>query len=101
MTPTEAGVAFARHAADVLSGLDAAVREVSALRQHITGCVTIGAIPAAAAALVPRALAQMADEHPPCDRRLRGGFNPQPFAAATFQPSGHCRRGCVRRAAGA
>ncbi|MFG3408720.1 LysR family transcriptional regulator [Streptomyces sp. NPDC048142] len=64
VAPTEAGVAFVRHAADVLSGLDAAMREVGARRRHITGSVTIGAIPAAAAALVPRALAQLADEHP-------------------------------------
>lgn len=62
--PTAAGVAFARHAADVLSGLDAAIREAGALRQHITGWVAIGAIPAAATALAPRALAQLTDEHP-------------------------------------
>ncbi|MFH8491266.1 LysR family transcriptional regulator [Streptomyces longisporoflavus] len=64
VAPTRAGVAFARHAADVLSGLDAAIREVSALSQHIMGCVTVGATPAAAVALAPRALAQLADEHP-------------------------------------
>ncbi|MEV0261638.1 LysR family transcriptional regulator [Streptomyces sp. NPDC050617] len=64
VTPTEAGVAFARHAADVLSSLDAAVREVGALRRHVTGRVTFGAIPAAAASLVPRALARLAAEHP-------------------------------------
>ncbi|WP_210965390.1 LysR substrate-binding domain-containing protein [Streptomyces sp. B15] len=57
-------MAFARHAADVLSGLDAAIREAGALRQHITGWVAIGAIPAAATALAPRALAQLTDEHP-------------------------------------
>ncbi|MEV0274851.1 LysR family transcriptional regulator [Streptomyces sp. NPDC050610] len=64
VTPTEAGVAFARHAADVLASLDAAVREVGALGQRVTGSVAIGATPAAAVALAPRALAQLADEHP-------------------------------------
>ncbi|MEU6607862.1 LysR family transcriptional regulator [Streptomyces shenzhenensis] len=70
VTPTEAGLAFARHAADALSSLDAAVREVSTLRQHLTGSVAVGAFPAAAAALVPRALAQLAREH----RHVTTGF---------------------------
>ncbi|MEU1306060.1 LysR family transcriptional regulator [Streptomyces shenzhenensis] len=64
VTPTEAGLAFVRHAADILSSLDTALREVNALRQHITGCVAVGAISAAAPSLVSRAFAQLADEHP-------------------------------------
>ncbi|MDJ1134436.1 LysR family transcriptional regulator [Streptomyces iconiensis] len=82
--PTAAGTALARHAADVLAGVDAAVQEVSALRDRMSGRVTVGAFPIAAAVLGSRALAQLASEHPGLEvsfeeasspallRRLRG-----------------------------
>ncbi|TRW89140.1 LysR family transcriptional regulator [Mycolicibacterium sp. 018/SC-01/001] len=61
---TPAGAVVAQHAARILGGLDAMSRELHGLGDRLAGRVGLGAFPAAAAALIPAALAQLAREHP-------------------------------------
>ncbi|QCR18780.1 LysR family transcriptional regulator [Agrococcus sp. SGAir0287] len=85
VVPTEAGRRLARHAAAVLDRLEVAARELEVLDATVGGRVALGAFPAAAARLVPVALARLRHEHPAVDvelaiastpvqlRRLRAG----------------------------
>ncbi len=61
---TPAGVVVAQYAARILGGLDAMSRELLGLGDRLAGRVRLGAFPAAAAALVPAALAQLARNYP-------------------------------------
>lgn len=61
---TEAGAALARHAASVLSALDAAEEEVAAIAGLRAGRVRLAAFPSASATLVPKALALVRDRFP-------------------------------------
>jgi len=62
--PTAAGALLARHAATILAAVGTAERELAGLRDQLAGRLTVGAFPAAAAALVPRALADLRTRHP-------------------------------------
>lgn len=65
--PTDAGAIFARRAGRILADLDAAMREVTAVADELTGTVSVGAFPTAAAVLVPMAIADLARAHPGVD----------------------------------
>lgn len=64
VAPSPAGTVLARRAATVLNEIDAVGTDLAGLRDHLTGRVAVAAFPAAAAVLVPRALARLRDEHP-------------------------------------
>jgi len=61
---TEAGEVLARHAAPVLSAIDAAEDEIAALKGLSSGRVRLMAFPSASATLVPKALAHVKAAHP-------------------------------------
>ena len=61
---TPAGELLVEHAADILSRLERAAAEVSALGSTVTGTVHIAAFQSAALAFVPQLLATLAREHP-------------------------------------
>jgi DNA-binding transcriptional LysR family regulator len=71
----------------VLGALDAAERELDALRGLRAGTVRLSAFPSAAATIVPRALARMRGEHPALRVRLAEAEPPQSIAALR---SGRC-----------
>jgi DNA-binding transcriptional LysR family regulator len=61
---TPAGAAVVAHAARILGAVAALERELEALGDRLAGRVALGAFPTAMAALVPRAVARLATEHP-------------------------------------
>lgn len=61
---TPAGELLVEHAADILSRLERAAAEVSALGSTVTGTVHIAAFQSAALAFIPQLLATLAREHP-------------------------------------
>lgn len=62
--PTESGRRIAARAATVLDQLDAISFDLEREERLLQGTVTLGAFPAAAVQLVPRALARLRAEHP-------------------------------------
>ncbi len=64
VVPSAAGEIVARRAAAVLDEVDAAGRELAALRDRVSGRVVVAAFPAACAVLVPRTVARLQREHP-------------------------------------
>ncbi|MGQ4511116.1 LysR substrate-binding domain-containing protein [Streptomyces sp. DW26H14] len=64
VSPSPAGRLLARRAATVLTEVEAAGRDIGGLRDDLSGRVTVAAFPAAAAVLVPRAIARLRGEHP-------------------------------------
>jgi DNA-binding transcriptional LysR family regulator len=70
---TDAGGALLRRAGTVLDEVDAAQRELEGMSQLATGRLRVGAIPTAAAALLPRALRAFGERHPGVDVSLREG----------------------------
>jgi DNA-binding transcriptional LysR family regulator len=70
---TDAGGALLRRAGTVLDEVDAAQRELEGMSQLATGRLRVGAIPTAAAALLPRALRAFRERHPGVDVSLREG----------------------------
>ncbi|WP_067819154.1 LysR family transcriptional regulator [Nocardia inohanensis] len=73
--PTEAGLIVLRHADSVLDALDNARDELRELKRP-PARLRIGAFPTATAALVPRAMAVAAQQHPELRVRLREGTSP-------------------------
>jgi DNA-binding transcriptional LysR family regulator len=61
---TPAGRVVVRRATEILADLAATEVELAGLRDRLAGRLTIGAYPAAAMALVPRAMAQITSGHP-------------------------------------
>ncbi|KIF72374.1 LysR family transcriptional regulator [Streptomyces sp. AcH 505] len=76
VSPSPAGRLLARRAATVLHEIDGADRDIAGLRDHVTGRVTVAAFPAAAAVLVPRAMARLGREHPGLEVDLAEGSSP-------------------------
>ena len=64
VTVSPAGAVLVRHATTVLAGLDAAAQELAGLRDRLAGRLPVGAFPTAASVLLPRAIADLAGEHP-------------------------------------
>jgi len=74
--PTPAGASLARHAATALAVVDTAEQELAGLRDRLAGRLSVGAFPAAAAVLVPRALAVLRTRHPGLVVTLDEGATP-------------------------
>jgi len=64
VSTTPAGALVAEHAARILGGVTALRRDLDGLGDHLSGRVAVGAFPAAMSALVPHAVAHLADAHP-------------------------------------
>jgi DNA-binding transcriptional LysR family regulator len=73
---TAAGTLLLRHITAVLERIDAAELELKGLHDRLESRLTLGAFPTALNALVPRALARIAREHPAVQVRLREGGTP-------------------------
>jgi DNA-binding transcriptional LysR family regulator len=70
---TDAGAALLSRAGKVLDEVDAAQRELEGMSQLATGKLSVGGIPTAAAALLPRALRVFGERHPSVEVSLREG----------------------------
>jgi DNA-binding transcriptional LysR family regulator len=84
---TEAGQVLARHAGYVLTALDNAEAEVTAIAGMQAGRVRLMAFPSSSAALVPRALAKVADAHPGVTIQFSEG---EPEESLTAVREGSC-----------
>ncbi|SCF38325.1 DNA-binding transcriptional regulator, LysR family [Micromonospora viridifaciens] len=73
---TEPGRCLLGHAEAVLDRLDAARRDLAALRDLTAGRLRVGAFPTAVAALVPQALATFRSAHPQVALSLVEGLTP-------------------------
>ncbi|MFD2763577.1 LysR family transcriptional regulator [Micromonospora eburnea] len=73
---TESGRCLLAHAEAVLDRLEAARRDLAALRDLTAGRLRVGAFPTAVAALVPRALAAFRSAHPQVALSLVEGLTP-------------------------
>src|ERR671915_1510767 len=62
--PTAAGEVLARRAARILGEVDGALEEVSGVRDRLAGRLVVAGFPAAAAVLLPRAIAVLGRRHP-------------------------------------
>ncbi|ACV06740.1 LysR family transcriptional regulator [Kytococcus sedentarius] len=78
---TQAGQVLARHAVTVLSLLDTAEQELSALAGLQSGRVRVAAFPSSSAALVPHALRDLRAEHPAIEIQLTEAEPPESLAA--------------------
>ncbi|MEU8638103.1 LysR family transcriptional regulator [Amycolatopsis sp. NPDC048633] len=74
--PSPAGALLARHATTALAVVDTAEQELAGLRDRLAGRLSIGVFPAAAAVLVPRALAVLRTRHPGLAVTLEEGATP-------------------------
>ncbi|WP_410672304.1 LysR family transcriptional regulator [Amycolatopsis sp. cmx-4-68] len=74
--PSPAGALLVRHATTALAVVDTAEQELAGLRDRLAGRLSIGAFPAAAAVLVPRALAALQARHPGLVVTLEEGATP-------------------------
>ncbi|MQA87202.1 MAG: LysR family transcriptional regulator [Streptosporangiales bacterium] len=74
---TEAGHVLLAHADAIAARLRGAEQELSALADLNAGTVRMAAFPSGSAALVPRAMAHLADTHPGLDLRLREAEPPE------------------------
>lgn len=74
--PTAAGEVLVRRAIRVLGEVDGALQEVVGLRERMAGRLVVGAFPAAAASLVPRAVARLIARHPQLDVSLVEAASP-------------------------
>jgi DNA-binding transcriptional LysR family regulator len=74
--PSPAGALLVRHATTALAVVDTAEQELAGLRDRLAGRLSIGAFPAAAAVLVPRALAALHTRHPGLVVTLEEGATP-------------------------
>ncbi|MGP3927585.1 LysR family transcriptional regulator [Streptomyces sp. 8N616] len=79
--PTEAGRIILRHAEAVLGELDAARQDLQDLDARPPGRLSVGAFSTALAALVPRALAALAEQEPHTQIPLREGMSPRLLTA--------------------
>src|SRR5687767_9923253 len=65
------GMTVIRHARNALSSLNEAASEIELLKAGHSGQVTLGAISGPASSFIPRAVAQLAREHPRIRLRLQ------------------------------
>src|ERR1700735_5513072 len=79
--PTPAGVALARHAGKVLDDIAAATQELAGMRDRLAGRLVVAGFPAAAAALLPRAIARLTAAHPGLKAQLTEAPTPGQLAA--------------------
>jgi DNA-binding transcriptional LysR family regulator len=79
--PTPAGEALARHAGQVLDAIAAATQELAGLRDRLAGRLVVAGFPAAAAALLPRAIARLTAVHPGLKVQLTEASTPAQLAA--------------------
>ncbi|MDP4505730.1 LysR family transcriptional regulator [Nonomuraea turcica] len=79
--PTSAGRVVLRHAETVLGELDAARQELYDLDARPRGRLRVGAFSTAMAALVPRAIAALAEQEPQAQLPLREGLSPRLLTA--------------------
>ncbi|GMA39254.1 hypothetical protein GCM10025883_12990 [Mobilicoccus caccae] len=78
---TEAGAVLARHATPVLTALDQAEDEVAAIAGLRAGRVRLMAFPSSSSTLLPRALAQMQQQHPDVKVTFTEAEPPESLAA--------------------
>ncbi|GAA5121158.1 LysR family transcriptional regulator [Pseudonocardia adelaidensis] len=74
--PTAAGEVVARRAARILGEVDGALEEVSGVRDRLAGRLVVSGFPAAAAVLLPRALALLGQRHPDLHVELQEAASP-------------------------
>jgi len=74
--PSAAGAAVVARAGRILADVDSLRRDLDGLGDRLAGRVRLGVFPAAAAVLAPRAVAQLAGEHPGLDVRLTEASTP-------------------------
>ena len=74
--PTAAGEVLARRAARILGEVDGALEEVSGVRDRLAGRMVVSAFPAAAAVLLPRAIALLGQRHPDLQVELQEAASP-------------------------
>jgi DNA-binding transcriptional LysR family regulator len=79
--PTPAGAALARHAGQVLDEIAAATQELAGMRDRLAGRLVVAGFPAAAAALLPRAIARLTAAHPGLKVQLTEASTPAQLAA--------------------
>ena len=71
--PTQRGELLLRRVKTILTQVDAAMLEQDELGEPLSERLTLGAFPAALAALVPQALARVRAEHPALEVKIREG----------------------------
>ncbi|WP_246106509.1 LysR family transcriptional regulator [Pseudonocardia kunmingensis] len=74
--PTAAGEVVARRAGRVLGEVDGALEEVSGVRDRLAGRLVVSCFPAAAAVLLPRAIALLGQRHPELRAELQEAASP-------------------------
>ncbi|MHA6618773.1 LysR family transcriptional regulator [Pseudonocardia sp. DLS-67] len=74
--PTAAGEVVARRAARVLGEVDGALEEISGVRDRLAGRLVVSGFPAAAAVLLPRAIALLGQRHPDLQVDLQEAASP-------------------------
>jgi DNA-binding transcriptional LysR family regulator len=74
--PTAAGEVVARRAARILGEVDGALEEVSGVRDRLAGRMVVSGFPAAAAVLLPRAIALLDRRHPDLHVELQETASP-------------------------
>jgi DNA-binding transcriptional LysR family regulator len=74
--PTAAGEVVARRAARILGEVDGALEEVSGVRDRLAGRLVVSGFPAAAAVLLPRAIALLGRRHPGLQVELQEAASP-------------------------
>ncbi|ASO18655.1 DNA-binding transcriptional LysR family regulator [Actinoalloteichus hoggarensis] len=79
--PTPAGEVLVRHASRVLDGVTTATQELAGLRDRLAGRLVVGGFPAAAAVLLPRAIARLTAAHPGLRVRLAEESTPSQLLA--------------------
>ena len=79
--PTPAGEALARHAGQVLDEIAAATQELAGMRDRLAGRLVVAGFPAAAAVLLPRAIARLTAVHPGLKVQLTEASTPAQLAA--------------------
>ena len=79
--PTAAGEALVRHAGKVLDEIAAATQELAGMRDRLAGRLVVAGFPAAAAALLPRAIARLMAVHPGLKVQLTEAPTPAQLAA--------------------
>jgi DNA-binding transcriptional LysR family regulator len=79
--PTPAGAALARHAGKALDEIAAAGQELAGMRDRLAGRLVVAGFPAAAASLLPRAIARLTAAHPGLNVQLTEASTPAQLAA--------------------
>ena len=79
--PTAAGEVLVRHAGKVLDSVAAASQELAGMRDRLAGRLVVGGFPTATAALLPRAVARLLDDHPGLTVQLMQAPTPKQLVA--------------------